>query len=99
MERSSHHVRLSAAVRRSVFGGRQRDFIPTAPNSLISTSSNGSFVNSTKFLERGRDGSRPEHRDELYGGTADVRFFDTGHFALEMHCDEIASAIRAFLVP
>jgi pimeloyl-ACP methyl ester carboxylesterase len=28
---------------------------------------------------------------------ADVRFFDTGHFALETHCDEIASAIRAFL--
>jgi pimeloyl-ACP methyl ester carboxylesterase len=30
---------------------------------------------------------------------ADVRFFDTGHFALETHCDEIASAIREFLVP
>ena len=29
---------------------------------------------------------------------ADVRFFDTGHFALETHCDEIASAIREFLV-
>jgi len=29
---------------------------------------------------------------------ADVRFFDTGHFALETHCDEIASAIRVFLV-
>jgi pimeloyl-ACP methyl ester carboxylesterase len=28
---------------------------------------------------------------------ADVRFFDTGHFALETHCDEIASAIREFL--
>jgi pimeloyl-ACP methyl ester carboxylesterase len=27
-----------------------------------------------------------------------VRFFDTGHFALETHCDEIASAIREFLV-
>ena len=26
-----------------------------------------------------------------------VRFFDTGHFALETHCDEIASAIRDFL--
>jgi hypothetical protein len=51
MERSSHHVRLSVAVRRSVFGGRQRDFIRTTPNSLISTSSNDPFVNSTKFLE------------------------------------------------
>jgi hypothetical protein len=29
---------------------------------------------------------------------ADVRFFDTGHFALETHCDEVASAIREFLV-
>jgi pimeloyl-ACP methyl ester carboxylesterase len=28
---------------------------------------------------------------------ADIRFFDTGHFALETHCDEMASAIRAFL--
>ena len=28
---------------------------------------------------------------------ADVRFFDTGHFALETHSDEIATAIRAFL--
>ena len=29
---------------------------------------------------------------------ADVRFVDTGHFALETHSDEIASAIREFLV-
>jgi len=28
---------------------------------------------------------------------AEVRFFDTGHFALETHCDEMATAIRAFL--
>jgi pimeloyl-ACP methyl ester carboxylesterase len=28
---------------------------------------------------------------------AEVQFFDTGHFALETHCDEIASAIRNFL--
>ena len=28
---------------------------------------------------------------------AEVRFFDTGHFALETHGDEIAAAIRAFL--
>jgi pimeloyl-ACP methyl ester carboxylesterase len=28
---------------------------------------------------------------------ADVRFFDTGHFALETHCDEIAAVIRQFL--
>jgi pimeloyl-ACP methyl ester carboxylesterase len=29
--------------------------------------------------------------------SAEVRFLDTGHFALETHCDEIASAIGAFL--
>ena len=29
---------------------------------------------------------------------ADARFYDTGHFALETHCNEIASAIREFLV-
>jgi pimeloyl-ACP methyl ester carboxylesterase len=28
---------------------------------------------------------------------AEVQFFDTGHFALETHCDEIAEAIRGFL--
>jgi len=28
---------------------------------------------------------------------AEVRFFDTGHFALETHCDEIAAAMRDFL--
>ena len=28
---------------------------------------------------------------------ATVTFFDTGHFALETHCDEIALAIREFL--
>jgi pimeloyl-ACP methyl ester carboxylesterase len=28
-----------------------------------------------------------------------VRFFDTGHFALETHADEIAMAIRQFLMP
>jgi pimeloyl-ACP methyl ester carboxylesterase len=30
---------------------------------------------------------------------ATVRFFDTGHFALETHADEIAAAIRDFLPP
>jgi pimeloyl-ACP methyl ester carboxylesterase len=30
--------------------------------------------------------------------SAEVRFLDTGHFALETHCDEIASAIRGFLL-
>ena len=28
---------------------------------------------------------------------AEVRFFPTGHFALDTHCDEIAAAIRSFL--
>jgi pimeloyl-ACP methyl ester carboxylesterase len=29
--------------------------------------------------------------------SAQVHFFDTGHFALETHCEEIAEAIRDFL--
>ncbi len=29
--------------------------------------------------------------------SAEVRFLDTGHFALETHCEEIAAAIRDFL--
>ena len=28
---------------------------------------------------------------------AEVRFYDTGHFALETHAEEIATAIRDFL--
>jgi pimeloyl-ACP methyl ester carboxylesterase len=28
---------------------------------------------------------------------AEIRFFDTGHFALETHCDEIVGAIGEFL--
>ena len=31
--------------------------------------------------------------------SAEVRFFDTGHFALETHASEIAAAIRDFLAP
>src|SRR5262245_44580025 len=29
--------------------------------------------------------------------TAEVKFFETGHFALETHCDEIAGVIRGFM--
>jgi hypothetical protein len=36
-------------------------------------------------------------RDRLSPATADVRFFDTGHFALETHCAEIAATIRNFV--
>jgi len=38
-------------------------------------------------------GAKAFKRDMPY---ADVLFFDTGHFALETHCDEIAAAIRNF---
>jgi pimeloyl-ACP methyl ester carboxylesterase len=43
------------------------------------------------FLPAGAEGFR---RDLPH---ADVRLFDTGHFALETHCEEIAGAIGAFL--
>jgi hypothetical protein len=38
-------------------------------------------------------------RSGSYALGAIVRFFDTGHFALETHAEEIASAIRDFLAP
>ena len=43
------------------------------------------------FLPAGAEAFRRDIAD------ADVRFFDTGHFALETHADEIATAIRGFL--
>ena len=43
------------------------------------------------FLPQGAEAFKRDIPD------ADVRFFDTGHFALETHCDEIAAAIRSFL--
>jgi pimeloyl-ACP methyl ester carboxylesterase len=43
------------------------------------------------FLRQGAD----SFKRDIPG--AEVRFFDTGHFALETHCDEIAATIRDFL--
>jgi pimeloyl-ACP methyl ester carboxylesterase len=43
------------------------------------------------FLPQGAEAFKRDIPD------ADVRFFDSGHFALETHCDAIAAAIRDFL--
>jgi len=43
------------------------------------------------FLPAGAEGYRRDIKN------AEVKFFDTGHFALETHCEEIAAEIRAFL--
>ena len=43
------------------------------------------------FLPAGADAFRRDNDN------AEVRFFDTGHFALETHVDEIAAAVRGFL--
>jgi pimeloyl-ACP methyl ester carboxylesterase len=43
------------------------------------------------FLPQGAEAFKRDNPD------AEVRFFDTGHFALETHAQEIASAIRDFL--
>jgi pimeloyl-ACP methyl ester carboxylesterase len=43
------------------------------------------------FLPAGAEAFRRDIRN------AKVMFFDTGHFALETHCEEIAMAIRDFL--
>ncbi len=45
------------------------------------------------FLPAGAEAFRRDIPD------ATVRFFDTGHFALETHAAEIATAIRDFLIP
>jgi pimeloyl-ACP methyl ester carboxylesterase len=45
------------------------------------------------FLSAGAEAFKPDMPDAV------VRFFDTGHFALETHASEIAAAIREFLVP
>ena len=44
------------------------------------------------FLPRGAEAFQRDIPD------ADVRFFETGHFALETHAEPIATAIREFLV-
>jgi len=44
------------------------------------------------FLPPGAEAFRRDIRN------AKIMFFDTGHFALETHCDEIAAAIRDFLL-
>jgi pimeloyl-ACP methyl ester carboxylesterase len=43
------------------------------------------------FLPKGAEAFKRDIPD------AEVHFFDTGHFALETHCDEIAAVIRQFL--
>jgi pimeloyl-ACP methyl ester carboxylesterase len=45
------------------------------------------------FLPAGAEAFKRDIPDTI------IRFFDTGHFALETHADEIAAAIRNFLVP
>ena len=47
-----------------------------------------------------RSSSRPApRRSSATCPTADIRFFDTGHFALETHAREIGAAMRDFLGP
>jgi pimeloyl-ACP methyl ester carboxylesterase len=43
------------------------------------------------FLPNGAEAFRRDNPD------AEVHFYDTGHFALETHSEEIAAAIRDFL--
>ena len=40
---------------------------------------------------------RRMERERFYLPDGASFYFDTGHFALETHCDEIAAAIRDFL--
>jgi pimeloyl-ACP methyl ester carboxylesterase len=43
------------------------------------------------FLPRGAEAFRRDNPD------AEIHLYDTGHFALETHCQEIAATIRDFL--
>src|SRR5262249_46635634 len=79
MEQSSIGVRFSGCSSRSVCGGRGPDFIGTRQNkkpplSRLRRTDRSSIQPS--FLERGRDGSRPRHRDEFYRGM----FMTTIHY-------------------
>jgi len=42
-------------------------------------------------------GFHPRESDFFYSLNAKVHLFDTGHFALETHGDEIAKLMRGFL--
>ena len=59
---------------------------PTATASSTVWGKNDPF-----FLPAGAEAFRRDNPD------ADVRFLDTGHFALETHAEEIAAAILEFL--
>jgi pimeloyl-ACP methyl ester carboxylesterase len=64
----------------------QEYFRTSKPPTLAVWGSNDPF-----FLPRGAEAFRRDNP------SAQVRFYDTGHFALETHCPEIAGAIREFL--
>jgi|GraSoi2013_100cm_1033763.scaffolds.fasta_scaffold18054_2 hypothetical protein len=66
--------------------------VPAGSRESVSSPSTQQYSLDNFYLTRsGAD----EVQLDLFG--ADVRFFDTGHLALETHCDEIAVAIRNFL--
>lgn len=50
------------------------------------------WKNDPFFLPAGAEAFKRDIPDAI------LRFFDTGHFALETHANEIAAAIRNFLV-
>lgn len=64
----------------------QQDFRTHRPPLLAIWGKNDPF-----FLPAGAEAYRRDIPD------AEVRFLDTGHFALETHVDEIAAAMRGFL--
>src|ERR1700753_2924914 len=66
----------------------QNYFRPHRPPFLAVWGKNDPF-----FLPPGAEAFKRDMPD------AEVRFFDTGHFALETHSEEIAAAIAGFMVP
>jgi hypothetical protein len=78
---------------------KTREATPQAPMALACVVDQGVHVPLTGGGVRGLTpppGAEAFKRDV---SRAVVRFFDTGHFALETHAAELAAIIRGFLAP
>ena len=78
---------LDYATNVALYPEFQRYFREQRPKLLAIWGRNDPF-----FLPEGAEAYRRDLPD------SDIRFLDTGHFALETHAGEVATAIRSFLV-
>src|SRR5215470_18200130 len=85
-KRSSRTAPRSRKSNVALYPAFQAYFREHKPRFLAAWGRNDPF-----FLPAGAEGFKRDMPDAV------VRFFDTGHFALETHAREIAAAIRDFL--